>query len=78
MTNLFMFKIHSEEVPYQANSELLFDCLRDLPQAIWLDSGKPRSLQGRFDIISACPKSMIETKGQQSIIRCEDQEAEST
>ena len=73
-----MFKIRSEEVPYQANSELLFDCLRDLPQAIWLDSGKPRSLQGRFDIISACPKSMIETKGQQSIIRSEGQQTEST
>jgi len=63
-----MFNIHSEEIPYQANSELLFDCLRDLPEAIWLDSCKPRSIQGRYDIISACPKSLIESKGKQSII----------
>lgn len=63
-----MFKILSEEIPYQSNSEILFDCLRDLPEAIWLDSGKPRSLQGRYDIISACPEAIVETKGEQSCI----------
>ena len=63
-----MFKILSEEIPYQSNSEMLFDCLRDLPEAIWLDSGKPRSLQGRYDIISACPEAIIETKDKQSCI----------
>ena len=63
-----MFRIHSEEIPYQAKSELLFDCLRDLPEAIWLDSGKPRSLQGRFDIISACPHALIENIGQQTVV----------
>lgn len=63
-----MFRIHSEEVPYQANSELLFDCLRDLPDAIWLDSGKPRSLQGRFDIISACPSSLIQSINNQTLV----------
>lgn len=61
-----MFKIISEEIPYQSNSEALFECLRDLPDAIWLDSGKPRSLQGRFDIISACPQTIIETNAEQS------------
>jgi len=63
-----MFKMLKEEIPYQANSELLFDCLRDLPEAIWLDSCKPRSLQGRYDIISACPKYLVETKGEVSFI----------
>ena len=63
-----MFRIHSKEVPYQANSELLFDCLRDLPDAIWLDSGKPRSLQGRFDIISACPSSLIQSINNQTLV----------
>ena len=62
-----MYKIHSEELSYQANSEQLFDRLRDLPQAIWLDSGKPRSLQGRFDIISACPESVLESKNSMPI-----------
>ena len=64
-----MFKLLSEEIPYQACSDRLFDCLRDLPDAIWLDSGKPRSLQGRYDIISACPVSTIETKGKYSVIK---------
>ena len=63
-----MYKIHSEELTYQANSEELFDSVRDLPEAIWLDSGKPRSLQGRFDIITACPESIIESKNQQNLI----------
>jgi para-aminobenzoate synthetase component 1 len=72
-----MFRIHSEEIPYQANSELLFDCLRDLPDAIWLDSGKPRSLQGRFDIISACPQTLIETTDNQTFIISKDKSTES-
>jgi para-aminobenzoate synthetase component 1 len=63
-----MFKIISEETPYQSNSEALFECLRDLPDAIWLDSGKPRSLQGRFDIISACPQTIIETNAEHSYL----------
>ena len=63
-----MFKIHSEEIPFQAKSELVFDCLRDLPDAIWLDSGKPRSLQGRFDIISACPSSLIQSIDNQTLV----------
>jgi para-aminobenzoate synthetase component 1 len=63
-----MFKIISEEIPYQSNSEVLFECLRDLPDAIWLDSGKPRSLQGRFDIISACPQTIIETNAEHSYL----------
>ena len=67
-THQFMFKILSEEIPYQSNSEGLFECLRDLPEAIWLDSGKPRSLQGRFDIISACPQAILETNGEQSYL----------
>ena len=67
-TDQFMFKILSEEIPYQSNSEGLFECVRDLPEAIWLDSGKPRSLQGRFDIISACPQAILETNGEQSYL----------
>ena len=69
-----MFRIHSEEIPYQANSELMFDVLRDLPDAIWLDSGKPRSLQGRFDIISACPQALIETTNNQTFVITNDDE----
>jgi para-aminobenzoate synthetase component 1 len=48
-----------QEIPYSADSELLFARLRHLPGAVWLDSGKPRALQGRFDIISALPQAGI-------------------
>jgi para-aminobenzoate synthetase component 1 len=57
-----------QEIPYQANSENLFSLVRDLPDAIWLDSGKSRSTQGRFDIISAVPDAIIETYGKLSTI----------
>jgi para-aminobenzoate synthetase component 1 len=73
MTKRFMFKIHSEELTYQANSEQLFNSLRDLPEAIWLDSGKPRSIQGRFDIIMACPETLIEFRNKQGFITTDGQ-----
>jgi para-aminobenzoate synthetase component 1 len=63
-----MHYISHEDIPYTSNSEALFEKLRDLPDAIWLDSAKPRSLQGRFDIISAYPDIIIETNGQHSTI----------
>jgi para-aminobenzoate synthetase component 1 len=63
-----MQSIRVKDIPYQADSAELFSRLRDLPEAIWLDSGKPRSLQGCFDIISSSPDSLIETRGAESII----------
>ena len=63
-----MHSITIQDLPYRSDSETLFSALRDLPDAIWLDSGKPRSLQGRFDIISASPDALIETRGALSII----------
>ena len=63
-----MQNISIVEIPYRPNSELLFTLVRDLPDAIWLDSGKPHSIQGRFDIISAAPDALIETRGGLSTI----------
>jgi len=63
-----MQSIEIQEIPYQPDSEQLFEAVRDLPDAIWLDSGKPRSTQGRFDIISASPDALIETRGALSTI----------
>jgi len=63
-----MQTIKSKKIPYQADSAPLFDALRDLPDAIWLDSGKPHSTQGRFDIISASPDTVIETHNASSTI----------
>ena len=58
-----MQPVRVRDIAYQQDSAALFAALRDLPEAIWLDSGKPRSLQGCFDIISACPDQLLETRG---------------
>lgn len=47
--------------PYSQRVETLFECVRDMPNPVWLDSGKPGSLQGKFDIISAAPRMLLET-----------------
>ena len=73
-----MHSITIQDIPYRADSENLFAAVRDLPDAIWLDSGKPRSLQGRFDIISACPDALIETRGELSTITNSDGVSTST
>jgi len=55
-------------IPYQANCEGLFNLVRDLPFACWLDSGKPQSKYGRYDIISALPASRLVTNKHQTTI----------
>jgi para-aminobenzoate synthetase component 1 len=47
---------------------MLFSRLRRLDGAIWLDSGKPRSRQGRFDILSALPQWRLETRGHETLL----------
>lgn len=44
-----------EELPYRIDSCSLFDCIRDLPRAAFLDSSYPQSGSGRYDILTACP-----------------------
>jgi len=60
--------LNIQEIPYRSSSEILFAAVRDLPDAVWLDSGAPHSIQGRYDIISACPDGIIETHGAISTI----------
>lgn len=56
-------------LPYHANSAELFAPLADAPWAVFLDSGKPVSEQGRYDIISAWPHKVITTRGHRTEIR---------
>tara|TARA_R110001592_G_scaffold116059_1_gene316926 strand:- start:63299 stop:64666 length:1368 start_codon:yes stop_codon:yes gene_type:complete len=58
-----MQQVEIVDFPYRSDAELLFSAIRHMPDAIWLDSGKPRSLYGRFDIISAHPEQILETVG---------------
>ena len=50
-------------VPYLANSAFWYRALRHLPMPIWLDSGRPQSSYGRYDILSAAPIRHLETTG---------------
>lgn len=45
-----------EEIPYQRNSCDLFERIRDLPGAAFLDSSAPHSQIGRYDILTASPR----------------------
>lgn len=57
------------DLPYFSDNEHYFEAIKQLPDAIWFDSGKPRSLRGRFDIISAQPSLVVETCGGSTIVQ---------
>jgi para-aminobenzoate synthetase component 1 len=52
-------RVNLTSLPYEANSEPLFLRLSQLPNCVWLDSGKPASGLGRYDIITALPSATI-------------------
>ena len=51
------------DIPYRSDSSTYFDAIRDLPNPVWLDSCRPLSHMGRYDIISANPGSLLITEG---------------
>lgn len=52
------------DLRYMADSSAYFEAIRDLPSPVWLDSGRPLSQLGRYDIISANPSRLLRTRGQ--------------
>ncbi|HEY0893523.1 MAG TPA: aminodeoxychorismate synthase component I [Cellvibrio sp.] len=61
---------------YQPDSAHWFAVVRHLPNAIWLDSGRPGSSYGRFDIIAAAPQCSLQTRGATTLIQYADGRAE--
>lgn len=59
---------HIRSIPYYRNSETLFNAIRHLPFACWLDSGKPDSTSGRYDILTAQPTRRWVTKDNKTAI----------
>ena len=53
---------------YQPESAFWFAIVRHLPNPIWLDSGRPVSTYGRFDIISAAPQKLLTTRGATTVV----------
>ncbi len=62
-SNFATAKIRIIPLVYQSDSAHWFAAVRHLRNAIWLDSGHPGSTYGRFDIISAAPQCLLETRG---------------
>jgi len=48
-------RVHRLDFPYPFNVESLFLRLSGLAGSVWLDSGRPGSTMGRYDILSALP-----------------------
>ncbi|MBW9263752.1 MAG: aminodeoxychorismate synthase component I [Candidatus Thiodiazotropha sp. (ex. Lucinisca nassula)] len=54
--------------PYQQNSAALFEAIARLPWAAFLDSCHPYTEQGRYDILSADPQTVLITRGEHTRI----------
>ena len=63
-------------LPYQRNSAALFQALRHLPYAAWLDGGQGFE-EGRYDILCAGPRSVLRTVGGTTAIQTENGQLES-
>ena len=48
-----------EKIEYHPDSSFYFLKLKPLEKRVWLDSGKPKSNYGRFDILTACPIEIL-------------------
>ena len=63
------------ELPYHPDSATLFEPFADRPWAVFLDSGRPLSAHGRYDILTADPMLTLVTRGglteQRGRDRCE-------
>ena len=56
------------DIPYTADSSILFDRFVDEPWSIFLDSNQPNAIHGRYDIISSRPKVRISSKNNKNNI----------
>jgi para-aminobenzoate synthetase component I len=63
MPELIAEKLRIIPLVYQPDSSHWFAAVRHLPFAVWLDSGRPLSHYGRFDIIAAAPQRLFTTHG---------------
>ncbi len=66
------------DIPYLTDSSRYFEAIKELPYPMWLDSGRPKSHFGRYDIISAQPSAVLQTIGENTEIRENGQVLNST
>ncbi|NEV63640.1 aminodeoxychorismate synthase component I [Thiorhodococcus minor] len=58
-----------QDFPYRPDSAQLFEALVDRAWPVFLDSGRPLSSQGRFDILTADPSRTLVTRGLRTEVR---------
>ncbi len=58
-----MSQPHLQIVPYHPDSSLLFEAIAKRPWSVFLDSGRPGSQQGRFDILASDPTTTLVCRG---------------
>ncbi|MEJ2528637.1 MAG: aminodeoxychorismate synthase component I [Gammaproteobacteria bacterium] len=58
----------SRAIPYNPDSARVFSSIADRPWSVFLDSGKPGSVQGRYDVISAEPVVTFVTRNGSTLV----------
>ncbi len=58
-----MDRLFIQSLPYAPDSAELFNRIAGLQGAVFLDSGRPRSARGRFDVLAALPRTWISSRG---------------
>ncbi len=66
------------DIHYLTDSSFYFEAIRDLPTPVWLDSCRPLSAMGRYDIISANPRRLLTTNGSTTLEQTEHHSTHST
>jgi para-aminobenzoate synthetase component 1 len=67
-------KPYALEFPYPQESAQLFGCMAHRPWAVFLDSGRPGALEGRFDILTSDPHTTLLTRGSTTVVTTPDRE----
>ncbi len=68
-----MTKPLRQQLPYHPDSALRFAAIREMPWAVFLDSGRPFIRQGRYDILAADPVATLVTRGADTRIKQQDE-----
>lgn len=58
--------LRMQALPYTTDSSRLFAPIAAWPWAVFLDSGRPMSEQGRYDLMAADPMATLVTRGKQT------------
>ncbi len=67
-----------QAVPYHRDTTRLFEAIIDRPWAVFLDSGRPGSTGGRFDILAAQPMTTLVARGASTLITTREISRESS